>query len=221
MQFPGIRLTSLGADLLAKAQTGTTLEYTRVGLGAGKLPIDNGAVWAAGVDYAVGDVVDVDSGAETLVCTVAHTSELPEPDETDIKWDLFAGTPTYDSLTELFDLKYYAPISSLYAPGGGVARIRFRFSNRDVFTGFRLSEFGIFAQDPDVGEVLYGISFADEADFIPPGAGSTTMEKWVDVMTAIGQAENLTFTISELVVTASIHDVTAIATRAYHYAIMI
>ena len=82
-------------------------------------------------------------------------------------------------------------------------------------TGFRLWEIGLFAQDPEEGEILYGVTFAAEADFIPPGGGITTMEKWVDIITIVDMANDITANINELLVTATKNDIMAVYRRSF------
>lgn len=213
MQFPGLTLTNLGANLLAKAQAGTQLVYTRVGLGSGKIPIDRGA-WVGGRTYVIDDVVTI-TGGTRLVCITQHTSVLPEPTGANTNWAVFTGTTDARELTDLFHQEQSVLIASLATPGDGTCRIRFRLANKTLTTGFRLWEIGIFAQDPDEGEVLYGVTFASEADFIPPGGGITTMEKWVDIITMVDMAQDITANISELLVTATKNDIMSVLRRSY------
>lgn len=216
MQFAGITLTTAGANLLAKAQAGTQLAYTRIGLGSGRIPIDKD-VWVGGQGYALDNVVYVAGGTKRLICAIPHTSVLPEPDESSANWDLFAGTTDPREITSLFNQQISVPIASLSTPEDGTCCLTFRLSNKSLETGFRLWEIGIFAQDPELGEILYGVTFADEADFIPPGGGITTMEKWVDIITMIDMAPNVTANINELIVTATKADIAVAMRRAFFF----
>ena len=107
------------------------------------------------------------------------------------------------------------PISSLSTPGDGTCRIRFKISNKNITTGFDLREIGLYALDPDIGEILYGIAFADESDYLSPGNGVTTMEKWIDIITVIDMAQDVTVNINELLVTATKSDVQSAIMRSF------
>lgn len=83
-------------------------------------------------------------------------------------------------------------------------------SNQDMATGFYFREIGVFAQDPDVGEILYCYGNAGaNAEYIPAGGGSDIVEKNVDVLTIIGNATSVTATIDSSLVYASASDLQA------------
>ena len=75
---------------------------------------------------------------------------------------------------------------------GNMATIGFDISNQDVTTGFYFREIGIFATDPDEGEILYWYANSgNTADYIPPGGGSDIIEKTFDVLVFVGTATNV------------------------------
>ncbi|MDH6483977.1 hypothetical protein, partial [Paenibacillus sp. PastH-2] len=75
--------------------------------------------------------------------------------------------------------------------------------NADVTTGFYWREVGLFAQDPDAGEILYAYANAGvTADYIPPGGGSDIIEKQFDVVVVVGTAANISATIDQSLVFA-------------------
>lgn len=77
-------------------------------------------------------------------------------------------------------------------------------SNQDIVTGFYFREIGLFAQDPDVGEILYCYANAGAtADYIPAGGGTDVVEKSFDVIAIVGTATNVTATIDSSLVYAS------------------
>lgn len=69
-------------------------------------------------------------------------------------------------------------------------------SNADVTAGFYFREIGLFALDPDVGEILYAYANSGTtADYIAP-TGSGIIEKVFDVITVVGSAANVTANIA-------------------------
>lgn len=80
----------------------------------------------------------------------------------------------------------------------GKARIGALLSNQDIGTGFYWRELGIFATDPDLGEILYcyGNSGAN-AEYIPAGGGPDIIEKWIDVITLVANATSVSAVIDE------------------------
>lgn len=60
--------------------------------------------------------------------------------------------------------------------------------------GYTLRELGIFAQDPDEGEILYSVTRTEEdkGDYIPPYSGYIVAEIDVDYLTEVANADDVT-----------------------------
>ncbi|WP_241734870.1 tail fiber protein [Paenibacillus alvei] len=127
------------------------------------------------------------------------------------------GRPISD-LTGLINPVMSLPISKLQTRPGGRAVVGTVMTNKDVTTGFYFRELGIYAQDPDVGEILYCYGNAGEtADYIPAKGGSNIIEEPIDISTIVGNASNVTAGIDESLVWASHDDVDAAEARAKVY----
>lgn len=50
---------------------------------------------------------------------------------------------------------------------------------------------GLYAQDPDEGEILYAVTIASQAGYMPPFNGKTTSGAFFRITTTIGNADNL------------------------------
>lgn len=151
--FGGTILTQRGSNLLAKALTGTLLQFTKIKLGDG--------VWSSNIN--------------------------PE------------------TLTELVSPRLTLPIQSLEVSGGS-AKLRFVLTNNSLTEGFFLREIGIYANDPQLGEILYAVTYASNPDFIP-ASSITRIELVVDVYTVVGNATNVTAVISDTIVLATRDDI--------------
>jgi len=157
--FRGTILTQRGRNLLAKAQTGVTLTFTKIKLGDG--------LWSTSTD------------------------------------------PT--QLNDLVSPKLNLSIQNITVIGDGTVRLRFVLTNTGLSQGFFMREIGIYAQDPDLGEILYAVAYAgDRADFIPSD-GVTKVENVVDIYTVIANAQNVTAVISDTVVLATKRDIDELA----------
>lgn len=79
------------------------------------------------------------------------------------------------------------------------------FSNSEVTAGFRATELGVLADDPDKegGTLLYAYGYTPdaEADYIP-ASDDKLLETQQDVMVYIGDAQNVTASISQSLVYA-------------------
>jgi hypothetical protein len=110
-------------------------------------------------------------------------------------------------LNDLVSTKLTLPIQSIQVVGDGTVRLRFVLTNTGLQQGFFMREIGIYAQDPDLGEILYAVAYAgDRADFIPSD-GTTKVENVVDIYTVIANTQNVVAVISDTVAIASKQDV--------------
>lgn len=110
------------------------------------------------------------------------------------------------TLNALISQKKSLQVKKLESLTGGKAVVGSSFTNADVTTGFDMRELGVFAQDPDVGEILYMYGNAgNTADFIPPGSGggSDVLERALNVVTIVGTAANVTAVIDQSLVFAT------------------
>ncbi|OWA36783.1 hypothetical protein B9G55_01500 [Saccharibacillus sp. O16] len=114
------------------------------------------------------------------------------------------GTLTGQSmvtLTALISPRKTLPITKLRMVPPDRVAVGTVISNQDISTGFYFREIGIFAQDPDEGEILY--SYANSganAEYLPPAGGSDIIEKSVDMIVLVGQASQVTATIDSSLV---------------------
>ena len=104
-----------------------------------------------------------------------------------------------------------AEISS-YEVGDVFVTLRTTFSNSQVSASFRATEVGVLAHDPDTedGTLLYAYQYTPEgeSDYIPASADKV-LETQMDVLVYIGDAENVTASISQRLVYASRADLEA------------
>ncbi|MFS0838050.1 phage tail protein [Paenibacillus sp. 1P03SA] len=120
------------------------------------------------------------------------------------------GGQSIPALTKLIGEKKSLAISKLKIQTHGRAVIGAVLSNQDVTTGFYFREIGIYAQDPDEGEILYCYGNAgSNAEYIPPVGGADIIEKSIDAIVVVGNAANVTATIDSSLVYATqgdLHD---------------
>ena len=117
--FTNFYVTNIGHALLAKAQSGVSIQFTRFSMGKGWLP--------SGQDI------------EDVTAMVDHVRWLP----------------------------YAVKVS------GTVAAVSAQITNQGVTSNVEFRELGLFANDPDKGEILYAYANAGaNADLIPPASES-------------------------------------------------
>ncbi|MFW5433693.1 phage tail protein [Paenibacillus apiarius] len=124
------------------------------------------------------------------------------------------------TLTKLISEKKSLPLTKLklQGQGQGKAVVGTVLSNQEVSTGFYFRELGIYAQDPDEGEILYGYGNSGaNAEYIPPAGGADIIEKSIDVIVIVGQAQNVSAVIDSSLVWATQEDVSKVLSEAKSY----
>ncbi|MBP2655421.1 MAG: glycerophosphoryl diester phosphodiesterase [Firmicutes bacterium] len=118
---------------------------------------------------------------------------------------VLAAVSSLEALTDLIDPLLVVQIESVASLGDGTYRVRGTLTNSSVATGFFVREIGVYATDPDDGEILYSIANAgSECDYLPAGGGSVVVEQVLDIVTAVGNASSVTATINEGAVLVSL-----------------
>ncbi|MFO7153928.1 MAG: phage tail protein [Caldicoprobacter oshimai] len=111
------------------------------------------------------------------------------------------GGQAIADLTALIHEVKSIPLNKFKTLPNGKAVIGGVLSNQDLTTGFYWRELGIFAQDPDLGEILYCYGNAGElAEYIPGPGGAEILEKQIDVVVIVENVQNISATIDQSLV---------------------
>ena len=104
---------------------------------------------------------------------------------------VYTGTEDLTALTTMRSIKQEFAISSVSVIGNSTVRLRSVVNNTGIENSYYMSELGVFAQDPDKGEILYSIALGikNKMDYQPsevelPGASST-----IDTLTVISNSK--------------------------------
>lgn len=119
-----------------------------------------------------------------------------------------------EDLTELVAPVQTLPIASVtYSDDSHACTISAVTDNSTVTTGYYLREFGIYAKDPDDGEILYAVASDSEPDFIPAKGTSTVISQEIGVALTFANAANVTAAVNTSA-TATISYVNTYVTNA-------
>lgn len=119
-----------------------------------------------------------------------------------------------EDLTELVVPVQTLPIASVtYSDDSHACIISAVTDNSTVTTGYYLREFGIYAKDPDDGEILYAVASDSEPDFIPAKGTSTVISQEIGVALTFANASNVTAAVNTSA-TATISYVNTYVTNA-------
>ena len=119
-----------------------------------------------------------------------------------------------EDLTELVAPVQTLPIASVtYSDDSHACIISAVTDNSTVTTGYYLREFGIYAKDPDDGEILYAVASDSEPDFIPAKGTSTVISQEIGVALTFANAANVSAAVNTSA-TATISYVNTYVTNA-------
>lgn len=119
-----------------------------------------------------------------------------------------------EDLTELVAPVQTLPIASVtYSDDSHACIISAVTDNSAVTTGYYLREFGLYAKDPDDGEILYAVASDSEPDFIPVKGTSTVISQEIGVALTFANASNVTAAVNTSA-TATISYVNTYVTNA-------
>jgi hypothetical protein len=104
-----------------------------------------------------------------------------------------------DGLETVVSPKLECQAVSAEFAGNGAYSIRFVLSNLTLTEGFAFTEMGVYAEDPDVGEILYCYTRTltpEEGDYIPEyRQDGGEFREYINVMAYIANASNVTIEV--------------------------
>lgn len=106
-----------------------------------------------------------------------------------------------EHMTAVVSPKATMEITKCEVTGNGAAVVGGRYDNSEQSQDFEWRELGLYARDPDLGEILYSYgNTGKSAETIPAGGGATAIEKLIDVVTYVGNDVNVTAEFAPYVV---------------------
>lgn len=100
-----------------------------------------------------------------------------------------------ETLTDLIRPQQTVGIGSVTDNKDGTVTIEGIITNADLETGYTVTEMGLFATDPDEGEILYAITRDAHPDYLPAKGGATIVAQEFNLSIGITNAANVTATI--------------------------
>lgn len=99
------------------------------------------------------------------------------------------------SKTGIGTIKQDAKIASVKRTNNSSVKVSASIANNDLTSGYYVRNIGLYAKDPDEGEILYSISVADEssatADWMPPYNGVGVSSLMIDLVTVVGNSDKV------------------------------
>lgn len=92
-------------------------------------------------------------------------------------------------------VKQEAKVASVKRTNNSSVKVGASIANNNLTSGYYVRNIGLYAKDPDEGEILYSISVADEstatADWMPPYNGVGVSSLMIDLITVVGNSDNV------------------------------
>lgn len=100
-------------------------------------------------------------------------------------------------LTELVHEVKSLAILDIKKTGNGQYQVKSTINNSNLVSGLHVREIGLFANDPDIVEILYSVANAGAlADYLPP-AGTDVVEEIINFVTVVGTAQDVTALVEQ------------------------
>ena len=103
---------------------------------------------------------------------------------------------TGETATSLPNIKQESVIASVEVVNDYNVKVSTAFDNTKLTEGYYAKTLGIYAADPDEGEILYCYVSAETADYIPPFNGIGTSSLLVDIVIAVSDSTNVNLTVT-------------------------
>lgn len=116
-----------------------------------------------------------------------------------------------ETLTSLTGVKQTAPITNIARNNNASVTVEGAISNEELTVGYYMQTIGLYAKDPDAGEILYAVTTASVAGYMPPFNNRTPSGAQFKLTTTVGNAENVTLQIDPSAV-ATIGDINRLET---------
>lgn len=123
-----------------------------------------------------------------------------------------ASSTTYtiaqlEVLTSLTNVKQTSLISKVTRTNEVAIKVETAFTNSDLTVGYYMRTLGLYAVDPDVGEILYAVTIETSGNcYMPPYNGVTVSGAYVQLVTTVGNAESVSLEVNQAAI-ATIGDI--------------
>lgn len=99
-------------------------------------------------------------------------------------------------LSSLSGIQQTAPVSHVEVVNKAAVQVETSFTNTKLTTGYYMRTLGLYATDPDRGEILYAAAVeATGNSYMPPHNGVTVSGAYIKLVTMVGNAENVSLAV--------------------------
>ncbi len=110
-----------------------------------------------------------------------------------------------ERLASISDIKQNVPIEKISRFNETLIKIKASMSNESLEEGYFMNTVGIYAIDPDEGEILFAVMRTAKPSWVPPYTGSSVSVCVFNITLAVGNTENVNIELDTNV--ASVTDI--------------
>ena len=112
-----------------------------------------------------------------------------------------------EGLASLSNVKQTSLISKITRTNEVAIKVEAAFTNTELTAGYYMKALGLYAVDPDAGEILYAVTRETSGNcYMPAYNGITVSGAYVQLVTTVGNAENVSLEVDQAAV-ATIGDI--------------
>ena len=112
-----------------------------------------------------------------------------------------------EALTSISNVKQTSLISKVTRTNDVAIKVEAAFTNTDLTAGYYMRTLGLYAVDPDEGEILYAVTIETSGNcYMPPYNGVTVSGAYVQLVTTVGNADSVSLEVDQAAV-ATIGDI--------------
>jgi hypothetical protein len=100
-----------------------------------------------------------------------------------------------EALTALEEIKQEVSVSEVKRINDASVKVTGTILNTELTEGYYIKAIGLYANDPDEGEILYSITVAIESDWMPPYNSISSASALYDLVTTVSNAENVSIDV--------------------------
>lgn len=101
------------------------------------------------------------------------------------------------TLTALSNVKQTSLVSKVTRTNEVAINVEGAYTNTDLTTGYYMRTLGLYAVDPDKGEILYAVAIETSGNcYMPPYNGVTVTAAYIQLYTTVGNADNVSLEVN-------------------------
>ena len=101
-----------------------------------------------------------------------------------------------EALTSLSEVKQTSLISKVTRTNNVAIKVETAFTNTELTAGYYMRTLGLYALDPDDGEILYAATVETSGNcYVPPYNGITETGAYITIVTTVGNAESVSLEV--------------------------